>query len=58
NALREEFQRRANEAGASLYLPDAEYCTDNAAMIGCAAGFAKATDNPLELNANASKTLF
>lgn len=57
-ALREEFSQRAGKSGASLFLPEAQYCTDNAAMIGCAAGFAKATEHPLELNANASKTLF
>lgn len=57
-ALRQVFEERAKQKGISLYLPDKNYCTDNAAMIGCAASFAKVTDNPLRLNANASKILF
>lgn len=58
NALRHEFERRAKDLGLTLYLPDKQYCTDNAAMIGCAAGFAEQADKPLELNANPSKMLF
>lgn len=57
-ALREEFAQRAKEKGVTLYLPEKQYCTDNAAMIGCAAAFAKQCADPLRLNANASKTLF
>ena len=56
--LRQVFQERAKRHGFKLYLPDKEYCTDNAAMIGCAAGFAHPADDPLSLNANASKMLF
>lgn len=58
NALRHEFEKRAKKLGLTLYLPDKQYCTDNAAMIGCAAGFAEQSEKPLELNANPSKMLF
>lgn len=57
-ALRREFEQRAQKAGLKLYLPEKKYCTDNAAMIGCAAAFAKISSEPLLLNANASKLLF
>ncbi len=57
-ALREAFKQRAQEEGVALYLPEKQYCTDNAAMIGCAAAFAKQSLDPLRLNANASKMLF
>ena len=57
-ALRAEFQARADKAGLSLYLPELRYCTDNAAMIGCAAAFSAETHEPLRLNANAGKMLF
>lgn len=56
--LREVFARRAEKSGITLYLPELRYCTDNAAMIGCAAGFSKEAAEPLKLNANASKMLF
>ncbi len=56
--LREVFGQRAKDAGITLYLPEMRYCTDNAAMIGCAAGFSEETKEPLTLNANASKMLF
>jgi N6-L-threonylcarbamoyladenine synthase len=57
-ALRWEFEERAKKAGYVLYLPEKKYCTDNAAMIGCAAAFAKPITEPMRLNANASKMLF
>lgn len=57
-ALRAEFEARAEKLGLSLYLPELRYCTDNAAMIGCAAAFSAAAADPLRLNANASKLLF
>ncbi len=57
-ALREAFRRRAEKENISLYLPELKYCTDNAAMIGCAAAFSKETDQPLRLNADASRMLF
>ena len=56
--LRAEFGKRAVQGGIALYLPEPQYCTDNAAMIGCAAAFAPPSADPLRLNANASKKLF
>lgn len=56
--LRKVFEQRAKKAGITLYLPELRYCTDNAAMIGCAAGFSKETNESLALNANAGKMLF
>ena len=55
--LRSVFEERAERQGITLYLPEPKYCTDNAAMIGCAAGFEKESGDPLRLNANASKKL-
>jgi N6-L-threonylcarbamoyladenine synthase len=57
-ALRKEFSERAQNSGMKLYLPDLRYCTDNAAMIGCAAAFEKPCEQPLRLNANPMKQLF
>jgi N6-L-threonylcarbamoyladenine synthase len=38
-ALRERMARRAREEGLRLYCPDSAFCTDNAAMIACAAHY-------------------
>lgn len=57
-ALRDAFLERARKEGITLFLPDAAYSTDNAAMIGCAASFSKPCADPLRLNADASKKLF
>ena len=38
--LREELKRRAEENNIKCYVPQMEYCTDNAAMIGSAAYYA------------------
>ena len=57
-ALRRAFAERAQQSGVTLYLPEPRYCTDNAAMIGCAAAFASPSEAPLRLNADASKMLF
>ena len=57
-ALREAFEMRAKNEELTLYLPKLTYCTDNAAMIGCAAAFSEPCAEPLRLNANASKMLF
>lgn len=56
--LRDVFTQRALKRGIKLYLPEKKYCTDNAAMIGCAAAYAKISEQPMRLNANASKMLF
>lgn len=39
-ALRDAFKKACNENNLKLYYPEPVYCTDNAAMIGCA-GFYK-----------------
>ncbi len=57
-ALRAEFEKRAKKQCVKLYLPEQKYCTDNAAMIGYAAGFTQASITPLEQNADPSKMLF
>ncbi len=35
--LRKKLMEEANKNGYKAYIPDLKYCTDNAAMIGCAA---------------------
>lgn len=35
--LREELQKKCDEYGVKLFMPELRYCTDNAAMIGAAA---------------------
>src|SRR5258706_12664519 len=37
SGLRKELSRLENELGWSIYIPEFQYCTDNAAMIGMAA---------------------
>lgn len=51
--LREELSRRAAECGRRLVVPPPVLCTDNAAMIGCAAYFKYRRGDvaPLTLNA-------
>ncbi len=50
--IRDMFDKKSKELGIEVYYPDFEYCTDNAAMIGCAAYFLPSIENPLSLNAN------
>ncbi|MCA9388433.1 tRNA (adenosine(37)-N6)-threonylcarbamoyltransferase complex transferase subunit TsaD [Candidatus Berkelbacteria bacterium] len=55
-------ERAKQEFGDKLYIPDFEYTTDNAAMIGAAAIFRLAQNrgvvtNPLSIEANASLRL-
>ncbi|HHW41847.1 MAG TPA: tRNA (adenosine(37)-N6)-threonylcarbamoyltransferase complex transferase subunit TsaD [Syntrophomonadaceae bacterium] len=38
-ALRSRFQTRAGEEGLNFFYPPIEFCTDNAAMVGCAGYF-------------------
>lgn len=35
--LRDMLQKKASENGFKSYMPDLKYCTDNAAMVACAA---------------------
>lgn len=37
SALRQELKAKAEAKGITVHIPPFEYCTDNAAMIGCAA---------------------
>lgn len=39
SGLRKELSTLANELGWSVYIPEFQYCTDNAAMIAMAANF-------------------
>lgn len=53
SALRAEMLRKCGEAGLKLFFPSPVYCTDNAAMIGCAAyyEYIGGTCHGLDLNA-------
>jgi len=42
--LRSQLQQRGKEEGLAVHIPPFEYCTDNAAMIGCAAYHKKPSD--------------
>ena len=55
-ALRAVFEHRAKEKGIRLYMPNLEYCTDNAAMIASAAYFSREQAD-LTLNADPSMKL-
>ena len=35
--LRQEMEKTCQKFGAKFHVPNIKYCTDNAAMIGCAA---------------------
>ena len=39
SALRSALQRRSKADGWKLFIPQLKYCTDNAAMVACAADF-------------------
>jgi N6-L-threonylcarbamoyladenine synthase len=51
-----ELRRRLQELGASVHVPPRVLCTDNAAMIGGAARFAKALPYPEYLDLDAYAT--
>lgn len=51
--LREALQERCQAAGLQLFLPDPVLCTDNAAMIGCAAYYQYLDRGPDDLSLDA-----
>ena len=58
--LRQMLKAKASENGFEAYIPNLEYCTDNAAMIAMAGYYnymAKKYDNGLALNARASMNI-
>jgi N6-L-threonylcarbamoyladenine synthase len=57
SALRERMNYAAKQNGYSLYYPDTILCTDNAAMIACAAYYQYIEGNISELNLNAIPNL-
>ena len=58
--LRSEFEKLAEEYNIELSIPPIKYCTDNAAMIGCAAYplYLNKEFSSLDLNAVSSLDLF
>lgn len=56
-SLREALRMRANKAGISFYCPEFRFCTDNAAMIGCAGYYALLSGEHSELSLNAVPAL-
>lgn len=53
NALRQSLEAAAQEVGLPVFIPRPLYCTDNAAMIGCAAyyQYLRGEYSPLDLDA-------
>lgn len=58
--LRNEFEKLADEENIKLSIPPIKYCTDNAAMIGCAAYplYLKNEFSSLDINAESTLALF
>ena len=56
-ALREDLSDRCSKLGIRLVYPPIKYCTDNAAMIGCAAHYKALRGEFAELNLNAVPNL-
>ena len=58
--LREQFEKLAEEENIKLTIPPIKYCTDNAAMIGCAAYplYLKKEFSDLDINAKSTLELF
>ena len=53
SGLRKKLQELCNENNIELLIPPIEYCTDNAAMIGCAAYYALENGKIADLTLNA-----
>lgn len=51
--LRNQLEKLCNNSNIELLIPPIEYCTDNAAMIGCAAYYAMLNGNVSDLRLNA-----
>lgn len=59
SALRQKMKEECEKKGYTLHIPEPIYCTDNAAMIGCAAyyEYKKGIRDTFDLNANPSLKL-
>ncbi|MDF2877753.1 MAG: tsaD [Clostridia bacterium] len=57
NGLREEMTKAAQKNRMKLYYPELILCTDNAAMIGCAAYYDYMKGNRAQMNLNAVPNL-
>ncbi len=59
SALRQKMKEECEKKGYTLHIPEPIYCTDNAAMIGCAAyyEYKKGIRDTFDVNANPSLKL-
>ena len=55
--IREEFTRLGEEKDIKVYLPELQYCTDNAAMIAAAGYYSHLAGKKAELDLNAVPNL-
>lgn len=56
-ALREALREASEKEGIEFFCPEMKYCTDNAAMIGCAGHYALMKGNVSNLDLNADPSL-